>query len=56
MAKRSDGNSENWIMSGKMAENASRILKDIRRGGKAIQEIEASLASAPKVRRAREGA
>lgn len=49
MSNRNDGNSEYWIISGSMAENAGRILEEIRRGGKAIQEIDAGLAGAPKV-------
>lgn len=46
MAKRRGNNAIDWATSIEGAENAVKAIQEIRNGGNAIQEIDASLARA----------
>ena len=51
MARRADVDSEELAASVRGAENAVRVIRDIRDGGNAIQKIDASLEKARKLQR-----
>ena len=46
MARRGEVDSEEWAASIRGAENAVRVIRDIRDGGNAIRKIDASLEKA----------